>query len=476
MWPEGLSVVRGQDWKSLPVPALGSWQPRLRVCVVLPARDCQEELDRTLASLSQQSYPADLLEVVVVDDASVPALCLPRQRPDPTQLVRLDDPPSHGSGRARHVGAHQTDADVLLFLDADMVADRRHVEAHARWHHLTPHAVVLGRKWFVDFTGITAADVHEAVGAGDPKTLLVGRGPRRHVWQEDFIAARDDLTQDRDDSFLAVVGASVSLRRDLYLRAGGFSPFALRGIVDTEFGYRAFTSGGLIIPDHEARAYHQGTRSFSHSGEDIKRQRTGLAANFLPTELFRLSDGGRQWAVPMANVIVDTQGATAEDVQMTIDSVLASDFTDLVVTVVEGSDAHMPSWLSDYFSHDGRVRFNDAPPGSGYPSPLSCAVSAGLVLRKDTVRRAVALLGEHNLGVIRTDPQECGGRGMEVWKTRVLLRAAGSGIDGHDERAARLGGGLWASAVELGVAQGRVRVTRQGMLVGEAVDPAAESR
>lgn len=466
---DDLLVVPGQRWNQLPVPQLGAWRAQLRVCVVLPARDCQEELDRTLAALAHQSYPPDLLDVIVVDDSSTVPLQLPRLRPGSTQLVRLEEAQSHGSGRARHEGAKRAVADVLLFLDADMVADGCHVEAHARWHHLTPHAVVLGKKWFVDFSDITPSDVGEATSAGGLSSALAGRPKARHVWQEDFIRDHQQLTHDADDCFLAVVGASVSIRRDLYVRTGGFSEFGLRGIVDTEFGYRAFTGGGLIIPDDEALAYHQGMRNFSTRGDEIKRHRTGLAANFLPIDLFRPSNAGRRWAVPMVHVIVDSRAARPEDVQVTTDSILASRFTDLVVTVVEHEESALPPWLSDYFRHDGRVRFADRALASGFPSPVSVAVSPGLSVETDTLDRVMALMEQHRVGVVRTHPDELDGRSLEVWRTRAILRSIMPPSTDLDQRACELFGERWASATSLGVHEAHFDVTRQGMIVLQRV-------
>ena len=455
-------VVGGQRWADLSVPPVGQWQPELTVAVVIPARDCQEELDRTLAALSVQTYPPELLSVVVVDDASSPPLAVPALAPAATRLLRLDDAQSHGSGRARHAGAQSATADVILFLDADMVADRRHVEAHARWHHCTPHALVLGRKWFVDFSGITASDVGTHAPDG-METLLQGRRQRRHVWQEDFIASQDILSVDSDDAFIAVVGANISIKKSLYESTGGFSAFGLRGIVDTEFGYRAYASGALIVPDDEAISFHQGARNFSTRGAEIKRLRTGLAANYLPIPLFRQSVTGRQWAVPMVTVFVDSRGATPEDVQITVDSVLASAFTDLVVTVI-GAD--LPAWLMDYLAHDGRVSFRPDAPASAFPSPITAAVDPGVLLERVSITRFLTAMDRAGVGVVRTHPGQLGGRQVGLWRTRSLMRAASTRPADLDERVAELAGEQWLDADTLGAASGVVEVTKQGMLIG----------
>ena len=140
-------VVRN-DWSTIAVPQLGRWRPELTVSVVIPAYQCQDSLDLTLAALAGQTYPAELLEVVVVDDNSDPPLRLPPVRPARCRIVR---PPS-GWGRANalHYGAEQATGQILHWLDADMVVYPEHVEAQARWHHRLPYAVTLGWKRFVD--------------------------------------------------------------------------------------------------------------------------------------------------------------------------------------------------------------------------------------------------------------------------------------------------------------------------------------
>lgn len=455
-------AVGGQRWADLSVPPVGQWEPTLTVEVVIPARDCQDELDRTLAALSVQTYPSELLKVVVVDDASNPPLVLPDLRPEATRFLRLDEAQSHGSGRARHAGAQSTTADVILFLDADMVADRAHVDAHARWHHATSHALVLGRKWFVDFTGITPSQV-ASQGSDGLGPVLEGRRQRGHVWQEDFIASQNNLSIDSDAAFIAVVGANISIRRSLYEATGGFSAFGLRGIVDTEFGYRAYASGALIVPDDEAISFHQGARNFSSRGDEIKRLRTGLAANYLPIPLFRQSVRGRQWAVPMVNVLVDSGAASPEDVQITVDSVLASTFSDLVVTVI-GSD--LPSWLTDYLAHDGRVSFRPDAPPSAFPSPITAAIDPGLLLGESSVQRLITALDEAGVGAVRTHPGQLEGRQVGLWRTRNLLRAASTRPADLDQRVAELSGEQWLDADTIGVAPGVVELTKQGMLFG----------
>lgn len=460
-------IVRGQLWTELQVPGLGTWQPRDRVTVVLPARDNQVELDRTLAALDRQSYPPDLMEVVVVDDASATPLVVPLLAPPGTRIVRRDEVSSHGSGAARHSGAQAGSGEILLFLDSDMIADRRHVEAHARWHHATDAALVLGHKWFVDVDGITPREVwNAAAGEAGIGGLLNGRLWESHDWQEEHIASRDGLTLDDDDTFLVVVGATVSVRREFYERSGGFSCFGMRGIVDTEFGYRAFTRGAVIIPEKAAQSWHQGSRSFSLRGGQIKRARMGLAANYLPLTLFRPNGPGRQWAVPHVHAVVDATPADGlrrsdEDVDhllLTVDSILGSDLTDCQVSVVNGG-LPLPQWWRDYFAHEHRVSEIDKTLDNGFPSPITAWIPPGVLLSTSSLRNAIELLSSETR-LIETLPDAYRTPSVQFARTRTLERLRGADRDVSDEIAGR----RWCVPSALGIRRTRPRTTAQGMV------------
>ena len=96
------------DWSVLQPPEIGAWTPTRTVSVVIPAYNCQESLNLTLAALAHQTYPAELLEVVIADDTSEPPIELPKIRPANCRIVRVADH-SAGWGRANalHVGADQ---------------------------------------------------------------------------------------------------------------------------------------------------------------------------------------------------------------------------------------------------------------------------------------------------------------------------------------------------------------------------------
>lgn len=94
----------------------------LTVSVVIPAREEEAFIGRALQSVAQQRWPADALEVIVVDNGSRDrtaevvrtfAACHPELR------LRLLHEPLPGRARAKNRGAHAASGNLLVFLDAD---------------------------------------------------------------------------------------------------------------------------------------------------------------------------------------------------------------------------------------------------------------------------------------------------------------------------------------------------------------------
>ena len=88
----------------------------MTVSVVVPARDADATLGRTLEALARQRLD-EPYEVVVVDDGSADGTAALAERfGDPVRVVRGS---GRGAGRARNAGAAAARGSVLAFTDAD---------------------------------------------------------------------------------------------------------------------------------------------------------------------------------------------------------------------------------------------------------------------------------------------------------------------------------------------------------------------
>lgn len=331
----GQHRVRRNDWGTLPVPALGAWEPTLSVSVVVPAWDAGALLPFVLAGLAAQSYPDHLLEVVVVDDGPTP-LTLPEVSPERTRIVPAGAGGA-GWGRANacHVGALAAEGDVLHWYDADMLAERCEVEAQARWHHLIDHAVPLGNRLFVDpapLLGVDPAEVRTAVQQDRVSAYFPVDGRQPHTWTEELYARTDDLRALGWFAVRAHVGMTGSVRRDLYLESGGMDR-RLRLGEDTALGVRLGEVGAVFVPDRESMSWHLGLSNVMRRAELVNAYNSPFLAERSPV-LRAQRRPGHTYAVPYLEVVLDSRGHEAADVVAVVDSVLAGTLHDVSVTLL----------------------------------------------------------------------------------------------------------------------------------------------
>jgi len=430
-------VVRN-DWSTVAAPDLDGWRPTLTVSVIVPAYQCQPTLDLTLASLAHQSYPADLLEVIVVDDGSEPPLRLPEIRPERTKIIRIGGSGGWGRANALHTGVTHSSGKVLHWLDADMVAFPEHVAAQVRWHHVLPYAVTLGYKRFVDperhgpWPPPTA--VAERWGQGHAADLFGGSPGEPHTYVERYIAQTDQLRAADHLAFRIHVGATAALRRELYEAAGGLDT-QLRLGEDTELGYRLAQAGAVFVPEPRARSWHLGRTHVMQAQDQVSRYNRPFLADRIPYPRHWRTAGGPSWSVPFVEVVVTVGDEPLERVRATVDSVLRGTERDVRVNLVgpwdrlDGARVPVltdpllePRLIAATYRGEPQVRFVTESPESAFPAPylLELPVSCGLA--PDALRRLVEHADRHQVGVVHV---HAGQRAMGVvlWRTAALGRA-----------------------------------------------------
>jgi GT2 family glycosyltransferase len=390
--------VRGNEWRSLQPPPLGGWDPSLSVSVVIPAHQAAATLPYCLAGLAGQTYPAHLLQVVVVDDGSTPPVVLPELRPENTQVLRTSE--SWGRAHACAEGADYAEGDVIHWLDADMLLHHDEVEAQLRWHHLVDHAVVLGHKLFVDPSeGLEdVATVHERVVAGRAGEMFEGRWTARHDWVEEFSAKHDGLNAAAFHAYLVHVGASASVGRDFYRSSGGMDSELKLG-EDVELGYRLAQRGALFIPDNEARSWHLGRSTLMRRQEEVNRYNRPFVTDRI-TDLRHWRTKGRTYSVPWLQAVVQTEGASYEAVAHTVDGLLRGSVADIEIVLlgdwVDKGDQRRPPLEDEHldarmlhaeYVGEPRVRFQKEVGTTAFPSAWRLELPAGWTPGRDSLRK-----------------------------------------------------------------------------------------
>jgi GT2 family glycosyltransferase len=115
------------------------------ISIVIPTLGRPAKLRRTLDRLEDQSAPAGSFEAIVVADrreeqlAAVERSVAPGERGYRTRLLRAERP---GAAAARNGGWRAADSSLVLFIGDDVLAERRLVAEHLRWHAAHPEETV----------------------------------------------------------------------------------------------------------------------------------------------------------------------------------------------------------------------------------------------------------------------------------------------------------------------------------------------
>jgi GT2 family glycosyltransferase len=221
------------------VDAAGTTAPA--VVAVVVARNPGAWFDDVLDGLATQDYPN--LSVLVVDAASADGLTARIAERLPTAYVRrLNGNPGYGPA-ANEALRTVEGADFLLFLHDDVALDR-HAVRHLVEEAFRSNAGIVGPKlvsWHDSRRLLAAGLSADRTGAPAP---VVDRGEL------------DQAQHDTVREVLAVPGACLLVRSDLFHALDGFDPgIALHG-EDLDLCWRAGLAGARVVVQPAARARH----------------------------------------------------------------------------------------------------------------------------------------------------------------------------------------------------------------------------
>ncbi len=434
--------VQGNIWTSLKVPEVDEFIPSSPVSVVITYFEAPEALNFTIAALERQTFPADLTEVIVVDDGSAIPLQDPKNHRLNLRVVHQEDL-GFGLARARNTGVKASSHDIVIFLDCDMLPEQDWLMAHARWHHIASDILTLGFRAHVNVDDIEPTAIRER--SGSLAELFSDRPSTRPRWIENHMSRTNDLTSDDDDIFRVVTGGNLGISKQFFRAVGGYDEsFTQWGAEDTEFGYRAYTRGGVLVPERSAMCWHQGegaTPSESES-QSLELQRAKIS-QLIAHRGFRTSAAGRSFMTPQYVVTVGPAEASPDAKLSTVEQVLANSIHDLVVWIEEAADLNAiqsreHERIRRLLAGDPRVSFGasggaiDAFPGAAFhvfiPSNVGVGINAIRSLRHQLDTAPAASINIKNPFV-----------SVSIFRAWVLHRASRRGCDvTHVERITQL--------------------------------------
>src|SRR5262245_11478497 len=202
------------------------WLPT--VSVIIPTYNRKDSLLRTLDSLRQQTFPTNQLEVIVVDDGST----------DDTPTIasqhysfsfRYVRQKNQGATVARNYGATISQAQILVFIDDDVVISPPTLAALVEVFYQETKVLVTG-------TLIRCSKVNSSVYSEIMLTAL-----------SRFQTARDDIDLYFIDCNTELLGCKRSDFFDLGMFQDPTGGYGWPNWDDVDFGYRAHLNGFRLL-------------------------------------------------------------------------------------------------------------------------------------------------------------------------------------------------------------------------------------
>ncbi len=222
---EGHGVTREQENS-----AGAAYRP---ISVIIPTYNRRQWLDEILASIAIQSLPFEQFEVIVVDDGSKDETSEVAKKPFPFQL-RYFYQTNQGDAAARNLGAAQSQAEFLVFLDDDIILEKDFLANLLAEHAGRPNRIIVGADtlWVEDANPM-------AIGAVPPSP----GGP-----------AVEPIP------FPDVCSNNMSIRREAYFEVGMMEGLNFPGSsiwCDVDFTYRAAQKQFEFLRSRRALCWHR---------------------------------------------------------------------------------------------------------------------------------------------------------------------------------------------------------------------------
>ena len=396
-----------------------------KVSIVIPVYNRKEILGKTLAGILHQTYPLDLIEVIIADDGS---------SDNPDELVKKFSPyfeikyvgqedKGFRAAAVRNLGVSVSSHNNLIFLDCDMLPLPNLVESMMKWLHVSRNVILIGHRRFVSTDDFSIEQCIDSIAPLidlpdiNSENQIVQKGSKGVTvdWREKIYSETNQLKSAGSHVFRTFCSGNVGFSKEVWDRLGGFDEdFNNWGGEDTEFGFRAYNQGYWFVPIDEALALHQEPPGGENETDRIEGQLIThkILVEKCPSR-YRKYEKNRRYEVPKVSVFIPAYNC--EDfIEDAIYSVINQTYTDLEILVTDdGGTDNTANLVKQMAERDSRIRFfpkSNGGIGSACNHMLSFAkgeyalqLDGDDVLAPDTVEKMVEILDNSPIGFVYGD-------------------------------------------------------------------------
>lgn len=263
-----------------------------RVSVIIVNLNGRHLLDECLAALLNQTYPRDLIEIIVVDNGSKDD-SVAHLRSAHSQVRVIEAGANLGFAGGNNLGAQHAGGELLALINNDAIADPQWLRIMVDAMQSAPDVACVGARLLngdgtrIDFAG-TAMNI-------------TGR-----AFQIDEGLPANDDTQVRE--MFAACGGAMLIKRDVFLHSGGFDADYIAYYEDVDLGWRLWLMGQRVLYAPAAFALHKQHQTGSRFATE---QRFALSdANALRTIIKNYDEQNLNKTLPLS-LVMATQRALA---------------------------------------------------------------------------------------------------------------------------------------------------------------------
>jgi len=405
----------------------------LKASIILTTYHRARFLANTLAALTHQTYPGDLLEVVVADDGSDDIMRVIRKYEKQLNLVYVKHKDAGHRAAAQNLGIRASTGDVAIFMDRDVMPLPKYVEAYMEVMHVTDKAVLIGHQPYVDVSNINDESILSDIECVQLPSIITGDaifGGRDSEsdsidWRYSSYEKTDCLKTDVYP-FTKVSGENVAIPKKLIEACGMLSEeIQAWSCEDDERAYRLYNAGAYFIPMTGIRCLHQ-----KLPGDDIENFEWiehEINERNLQTKMpdkIREHIPGEAFSVPEVSIYMPAYNAERYIVDA-VNSCLEQDFKDLEVCICnDGSIDGTLKLLEENFGQDSRVRWVSQK-NQGIAKATDAAISlcrgmyigqldADDLLKQGAISACVDALDSPNVDAVYTDHEHIDGKGNPI--------------------------------------------------------------
>ncbi|MEK8020758.1 MAG: glycosyltransferase, partial [Candidatus Parabeggiatoa sp.] len=372
----------------------------LPVSVIISVYNRKDSLAKTLAALTHQTYPLDLIEIVIADDGSTDDIEEVIEKYGQFLNIRHAWQPDKGYQLAaiRNIAIQAATHQHLIFLECEMLPTPQLIEQFMAYLHVTDKAVLIGHHRFVCTDELSDEAIHQDIHLALtlPDTVSQNEVP--------LFKASEILpfTQFRANN-CAVTKAAIN-------QVGLFDEaFQAYGYESEELGYRFYNAGYYFMPVIEALALRQES---SHDKIDsVAEQTRKIIEQKCPIPEYRNHQNPNSvYEIPKVSLYMPAYNA-ASYIKEAVDSALNQSYSDLEICIVDdGSTDNTSQILMDNYPDHPKVSWIRQPHGGiGKASNLAVRMSKGMYigqldaddfLEPDAVETLVKFLDTHDVACV----------------------------------------------------------------------------